>query len=309
MYSFYVIPGRKLFLTNVGIIPAQVPRLAGLLSVLLSIFLMTGAAATAEPDTRSFEERIQEKRLAISAGGFLVRFDSTYKYSDSVTHEQAFVDLEGQFGLPQTEFVGNSFALWRISDRGYVAGRFSKLHRSGERRVVQEPIVIEGDVVSVDGMMSARMDYDFLDFNYAYAFRSKEQSLVLGKVGVHIFSTKTGFLLEGDLVINGVEETGKIGDQADFLAAFPLIGVVLNYQMGNRLVVENFVDFVYLPFGDSQAVAIRTQLGCRYMIAPWLGLKAGLSYNFERVEYTEGSVTHEVEFDFSGLMANVYLAF
>ena len=61
--------------------------------------------------------------------------------------------------------------------------------------------------------------------------------------------------------------------------------------------------------GDTQAVAVRTQVGCRYMIAPWFGLKAGLSYNFERVEYTEDNLTHEVEFDFSGLMVKAYFAF
>jgi hypothetical protein len=69
------------------------------------------------------------------------------------------------------------------------------------------------------------------------------------------------------------------------------------------------VDFVYLPVGNTQALALRAQLGCRYMIASWFGLKAGLSYNFERVEYTEDSVTHEVEFDFSGLMLKAYFAF
>ncbi len=299
MNSFKIIPGRPLVRTLAG----------GLLPALLSVFLVTGTTAAAESDTPSLDERLQDKRLAISAGGFLVRFDSNYKYSDSETHDQAFVDLEGQFDLPQSEVVGNISALWRITDNGYLAGLFSRLHRSGERRVVQEPIVIEGDLVSLDGVMYARLDYDFFNFNYAYAFHRKEKSLVLGKAGVHVFSTDTGFLLEGDFFVNGVQESGNMGDQAEFVAAFPLVGVVLNYQLGRRLIVENLVDFVYLPVGDSQAVAIRAELGCRYMLTSWMGLKAGLSYNFERVEYTEGSVTHEVEFDFSGLMAKVYLTF
>ena len=309
--SFPDIPGWKLLLTNAGINPTKVPRRADLLPVLLSVFLMTVAitAAAAELETTSLAERMHGKRLAISAGVFLVRFDSTYKYSDAMSSAQAFVDLEGQLNLPQSAVVGNISALWRISDHGYLAGVFSQLRRSGERSVVQESIVIEGDVVSLDGVMSARMDYDFLDLSYAYAFHRKEQSLVLGKAGVHVFSTRAGFFLEGDLVINGEEESGKIGDETDFVAAFPLIGVVLNYQLGRRLIVENLVDFVYLPVGDSQAVALRAQLGCRYMITRWFGLKAGLSYNFEQVEYTEDGVTHEVEFDFSGLMVKAYLAF
>ncbi len=271
--------------------------------------LDVGTATAAELAETSFTERIEDRRLAISAGVFLVRFDSTYKYTDTESNDQAFVDMEGQLDLPTTEIVGNLNALWRITDHAYVAGTFSRLRRSGERRVVQEPIVIEGDLVSLDGVMSARLDYDFLDLNYAYAFHSREQSLVLGKAGVHIFSTHTGYFLDGDLIVNGEPETGTIGDEAEFVAAFPLIGLVANYQLGSRLIIENAVDFVYLPVGDTQAFAVRAQLGCRYMVAPWIGVKAGLSYNFERVEYKEDNIAHEVEFDFSGLIAKVYLAF
>jgi len=307
--SLSIIPHWELLLAIAGLNPSKVPCRAGLLWVLMPVLLMTGAAAAAEQDMMSISERIQDKRLAISAGVFLVRFDSTYKYSDVGSNMQAFVDLEGQLDLPRSEVVGNVSALWRISDHGYLGSVYSRLRRSGERNVVKESIIIENNVVSVNGVMSVRMDYDFVDFNYAYAFHRKKQSLVLGKVGVHVFSMRAGFLLAGDLVVNGVGEWGQIGDETEFVAAFPLVGVVLNYQLDRRLIVENTVDFVYLPFGDSQAQALRAQLGCRYMIAKWIGFKAGLSYNFERVEYTEGSVTHEVEFDFSGFMANVYLAF
>ena len=276
---------------------------------LLLVFLMTGAAAAAEPDTTGLGERMRSKRLAISAGVFLVRFDSTYKYSDAVSGEQAFVDMEGQLELPRTEVVGHINALWRMTSHSYLAGTYSSLRRSGQRSVVQESIVVDGDLVSLNGVMSVWLDYDFLDLNYAYAFHRKEESLVLGKAGIHIFSTRAGFSLEGELVVNGEPEFGMIGDKTDFVAAFPLIGVALNYQLGRRLVVENVVDFVYLPVGDTQAFALATQLVCRYMIVPWFGLRAGLSYNFERVEYTEDNVTHEVEFDFSGLLAKVYFTF
>ena len=286
-------------------------RRSRLVSTCLLMLTMTGAtvATAAESEPYSLAERIMDKRLAVTAGVFLVRFDSTYKYSDVGSTDQAFFDLEGQFDLPTSEVVGNFNALWRVSDHGYVAGTFSSLRRSGERRVVQEPIVVEGDLVSLDGVMFARFDYDFLDLNYAYAFHQKEQSLVLGKAGVHVFSMSSGFSLEGEFIVNGEPETDKISDELDFVAAFPLIGAVLNYQLGRRLIVENVVDFVYLPVGNTQALALRAQIGCRYMVAPWFGLKAGLSYNFERVEYTEDNITHEVEFDFSGLMLKAYFAF
>jgi hypothetical protein len=286
-------------------------RTPRLVSACLLLLTMTGAAITtaAEPDPAGLSERAQDNRLAISAGVFLVRFDSTYKYTDATSSEQGFVDMEGQLDLPTSEVVGNFTALWRMTDHAYLGGAFSSLRRSGERRVVQEPIVIEGDLISLDGVMSARLDYDFLNLSYAYAFHRREQSLVLGKAGVHVFRMDSGFSLEGELVVNGEPEIGKIGDEFDFVAAFPLIGIVLNYQLGSRLIVENVIDFVYLPVGNTQAVALRTLVGCRYMVAPWFGLKAGLSYNFERVEYTEDNITHEVEFDFSGLMVKAYFAF
>ncbi len=282
-----------------------------LVLICILVLSMTGTtvATATELEYQGFADRASGNRLAVSAGGFLVRFDSTYKYSDTASSDQAFIDMEGQFDLPTSEVVGNFNAMWRISDHDYVAGTFSSLRRSGERRVVQEPIVIEGDLVSLDGVMFARLDYDFLDLNYAYAFQRKEKSLILGKAGVHIFSMHSGFSLEGELVVNGEPQTDQIGNEFDFVAAFPLIGVVINYQLGRRWIMENVVDFVYLPVGNTQAVALRTQVGCRYMIAPWVGLKAGLSYNFERVEYTEDSIIHEVEFDFSGFMLKAYFAF
>jgi hypothetical protein len=282
-----------------------------LVSICLLVLSMTGTtiATAAGPDSQGLADRASDKRFAISAGVFLVRFDSTYKYYDSTSSDQAFIDMEGQLDLPISEVVGNFNALWRMTDHGYLAGTFTSLRRSGVRNVVQEPIVVEGDLVSLDGVMSARLDYDFLNLNYAYAFHRKEDSLVLGKAGVHIFRMDSGFSLEGEFVVNGEPETGKISDEFDFVAAFPLVGLVLNYQLSRPLTIENLVEFVYLPVGNIQALALRAQLGCRYMIASWFGLKTGLSYNFERVKYTEDSVTHEVEFDFSGLMLNAYFAF
>lgn len=276
--------------------------------LLLSLTCMGVTNATAS-DRYSLADRTEDRRLAVSAGAFLVRFDSAYKYTNATYNVQAFVDLEGQLDLPTSEVVGNISALWRMTDHGYLTGTYSSLRRSGERSVVQEPFIIEGSVVSLDGVMSARFDYDFVDLTYAYAFHVKEQSLALGKAGVHIFRTHVGLSLEGELVVDGVPETGKVGDEAEFVAAFPLLGVAINYQLGRRLFIENMVDFVYLPVGNSQGNALRAQLGCRYMFAPWIGIRAGLSYNHERVEYTEDGVTHEVEFDFSGLMAQVHLAF
>ena len=70
--SFPVNPGWKLLLTNADINTTKVPRRAYLLPVLLSVFLMAGAAAAAGPDTTSLAERTQDRRLAISAGVFLV---------------------------------------------------------------------------------------------------------------------------------------------------------------------------------------------------------------------------------------------
>ena len=286
------------------------PRCLLLSVCLLAVSLTAAAAAPVDSTPETLAERMESRRLAISAGVFYVRFDSTYKVSNTAGYEQVFVDLEGQLELPSTEVVGSLSALWRFKGKNYLAGTYTRLRRSAERLVVDESFIIENDVVTLNGNTSARLDYDFFDLNYAYAFHHKEKSVVLGKAGVHIFSTDGGFLLEGDIAINDeAPESGKIDAEAKFVAAFPLVGFAIDFQLEPRFSIENVVDFIYLPVSNTQAVAIRTQLGFRYKVAPRFGLRAGLSYNFERVEYTERDITHEVEFDFSGLMLKAYLKF
>ena len=280
--------------------------------VLLVLFLsMTGIVASpaAGQDPMNLAEYSKDKRLAISAGAFFVRFNSSYKYDDESNNERVFVDLEGQLDLPTTEIVANLMALFRITGRSYLVAECSSFRRSSERPLVQESVVIGTDTVSIDARSSAAMDYDFVDIGYAYAFHADERSMVLGKLGVHIFNMAAGFSIEGDLLVNQVPSTGVLSDQTDFIAAFPLVGVVLNFQIARRWLVHNVVDFVYLPVGDSQAVAIRTLVAGRFMFNRTVGIQAGLSYNFERVKYKEDSVTQEIEFDFSGLTASLYLAF
>jgi len=250
-----------------------------------------------------------DKRFAISAGAFFVRFNSSYKYDDEVNNERVFVDLEGQLDLPTTEIVANLMALFRITGRSYLVGEYSRFRRSSERPLVQESVVIETDTVSIDAQSAARMDYDFVNIGYAYAFHRDEHSLLLGKLGFHIFNMAAGFSIEGDLLVNQDPYSGELSDQTDFVAAFPLLGVILNFQIAPRWLVQNLVDFVYLPFGDSQAVAFSTLVAGRFMFNRTVGIQAGISYNFERVKHKEDGVTQEIEFDFSGLTANLYLAF
>jgi len=282
------------------------------LPVLLVLFLsMIGIVASpaAGQEPMNYGQYSKDKRLAISAGAFFVRFNSSYKYDDEGKNERVFVDLEGQLDLPTTEVVANLMALFRITGRGYLVAEYSSFRRSSERPLVQESVVTGTDTVSIDAQSATAMDYDFVDIGYAYAFHEDERSLVLGKLGAHIFNMAAGFSIEGDLLVNQVPSTGELSDQTDFIAAFPLVGVVLNFQLARRWLVHNLVDFVYLPFGDSQAVALRTVVGGRFMFNRTVGIQVGLSYNFERVKYKEDDVTQEIEFDFSGLTASLYLAF
>jgi hypothetical protein len=279
--------------------------------ILLPIFLMIsfGTTVAAEQDAMSLAQRSKNKRLAISAGAFFARFSSSYKYTDEGTTERIFIDLEGQLDLPTTEIVANLSALLRISGNSYLVGTYSSLRRSADRPLVKESVDIGEDIVTIDAVTSVTLNYDFVDLGYGYAFHSDESSLIIGKLGVHMFYTYASFSITGDLSVNEEEYNGRVGDETEFLFAFPLVGAAASFQISRRWSVENSVDFVYLPFGDTQGIALSSLVAARCMISETVGIQAGLSYNFERAQYKEGSVTHEVEFDFSGIKANVYLAF
>ena len=277
------------------------------LLILLTISFPPSEAAG--QDLMSLGQRNEDKRLAISAGAFFVRFNSNYKFDDEANNEQVFVDLEGQLDLPTTEIVANLIALWRVSGRSYLVGGYSGFRRSSERLLLGETVSIGADTVGINAVTSATMNYDFVDIGYGYALHRDERSQVIGKLGIHIFKVNGGFSIVGDLLVNQDSYSGEVSDRADFIAAFPLVGAVTDFQIGRRWIVHNLVDFVYLPIGDSQAVALSTIVAVRFMINGTVGIQMGLSYNFERVKHKEESVTQEIEFDFSGITANLYLAF
>jgi hypothetical protein len=281
------------------------------LAVLLILLTISFAPSTAAgQDPMSLGQRNKDKRLMISAGAYFIRFSSSYQYSDEIANERVFVDLEGQLDLPTTEIAASLVALWRVSGRSYVVGGYSSFHRSSERRLLGgPPVSTDADTVGIDAVASATMNYDFVNIGYGYAFHSDERSLVVGKLGIHIFNIDSGFSIEGNLLVNQDSYSGEVGDNANFIAAFPLIGAVVDFQIGRRWIVHNLVDFVYLPIGDTQAVALGTMVAARFMINGTVGIQMGLSYNFERVKHKEEGVTQEVLFDFSGLTASVYFAF
>ncbi|UCH85587.1 MAG: hypothetical protein JSW50_07850 [Candidatus Latescibacterota bacterium] len=280
-----------------------------LLLVLLLLMIGIVAPPAAGQEPMNLAQFSMDKRLVISAGAFFVRFNSSYKYDDQTSNERVFVHLEGQLDLPTTEIVANFIAQLRIAERHYLVGEYVSLRRSSERRLLQGSLDTGRDTVAIDAQTTATMNYNFVDIGYAYMFFRDERTLVLGKLGVHIFDLNAAFSINGDLVVNQDPYSGEISDGTDFVAFFPLVGAILNFQIARRWFVQNLVDFVYLPIGDSQAAAIRTVVAGRFMFNRTVGIQAGVSYNFERVKYTEDGVTQEVEFDFSGLGAGLYLAF
>jgi len=287
------------------------PRTRLITPLLLILFLLIGFvdAAAVDLDPLNQAQRSREKRLVISGGVFLVRFDSSYKYSKEGTTEHFFVDLEGQLDLPTSEVVGNVSAALRIGGNSYLGGYYTRLRRSSQRHLIDDSIDIGDDIAAIDAVTTAVLDYDFLDLTYGHVLHRDERALIIGKLGLHFLYAKAGFSIEGDLSVNEDDYSGKIGDEEKFVFAFPLLGAAFGFQLARRWVVENSIDFVYLPIGDTRGVALRTLMGLRYMISAKVGIQGGFSYNFERVVYEEDGATHEVEFDFSGLMLNAYLAF
>ena len=81
------------------------------------------------------------------------------------------------------------------------------------------------------------------------------------------------------------------------------------FQMARRWIIVNSVEFVYLPIGDTRGAALRSLLAAGFLINRAVGVKVGLSYNYERLEFKTDSATEEVEFDFSGIKASAFFAF
>ena len=278
-----------------------------ILPILLAVVLV--APATADVDPMSLGQRNKDNRFALSAGAFFVRFNSSYAYKAEGFGERRFVDLEGQLDVPATEIVGNLAARFRIADRHHIMAEYSRFRRSGDRGLEGETIDIGGTTVGFNGRTTVEMNYDFVDVNYGYAFTRDERSSFIGELGVHIFRLESGYSIVGELVVDGNTYPSDIEGGDVITAAFPLLGVAIEFQMARRWIIVNSVDAVYLPVGDIRGAAVRTLLAGGFLISRSVGLKLGLSYNYERLEYKTDSAIEEVEFDFSGIMASVFFVF
>lgn len=277
----------------------------------LTILLVLGlaAAAQADPFPMDLRELTRGKSVVFSVGAAAVGFESTYKYTSDGSPGQMFISLEGDLGLPDTDVVPSLGVSVRLSDRSSVVGSYMRLDRETGSTLINRSVDTEDDVLAINAEASAYMNYDFIDLVYSYALTNDDRSAIRGVAGLHLFYFGSGFSMAGTFMVNDEAYEGELSSSGDFVAGFPKLGINNLFMIGRRWLIENVVEFVYLPIGDVQGAALSARMSSRFLISRTVGVQLGLSYNSERVEYKSEGTAQEVAFTYNGFSMNAYFAF
>lgn len=272
--------------------------------VLFSLLALTySASVLASETTDPGIPKPKDRRYALSIGAIAGNFNSSYDSGNGGV--LGYIDLEGTLGLPRQQTIPSAAVMARVARKHFISASYFSTRRNNT--------LFEGQIGDAELGVAAKADLDFntnnLELAYAYQLHSDDRLNIKALGGLYVLGLDAGFTIEGGYSIDGVAYTGKLEEKITFVAPFPLGGVSIDYHLNRRWSFATAVEAVYLPVGDIQAGALKTNIHARYAFRPSLGILMGISHFNISVDYTEDSKTSNIQYGYDGLYVGAYYAF
>jgi len=247
-----------------------------------------------EPRAREDANGYEWKRLQLSLGAQLIaEVDTVLRVDSETLGRGAEIDLEDDFDVDDSLFLGRIDAGWRFAKRHALDFSVFRLAREGTR-VIDRDIQIGDVVFPVDARVTSESEQTIVKLAYRYAFLNRERWHVGASIGAHTMDWKTEW------------RAGSLALEEDFdvLVPLPVLGLFGSYALTPKLYLEASSEFFGLEYEEFDGFLNNTRLALEHRTFRHAGFGIGLDYFLidASVESESGNLSASAEYDYLGLV-------
>jgi hypothetical protein len=233
----------------------------------------------------------------LSVGGMLQRFDSGLRLDGSQGQSSEF-DLEDIGGVERSKSTFWGEATWRFASRHRLGLQVFTARRQNER-AISENIVIEGQDIPVNTVLSTEAKNTFLVANYQYSFIKSEKMELAGLLGLYTARLRFTF--------GATEPLVEIDRKAT--APVPVLGASISYYVNPRWTVSGFSEGLKINLGDVDGWVLNLGVSTDYMLSRHFGVGVGYNATSFRLDVEQSDFNGRMTWTTQGLMAYGQLRF
>ena len=265
--------------------------------VSVAVLLLSGTAVFAADEENPFE-RGSKDIFSVSAGAFLMDFDSSAELDPEAGGEGSNVDLENDLGLDASTSRARIDAYWRFARKhrldfgGYIFNRHNE--RELDRRIHF------GDTVyDVGARVETRFNTSVYKLSYRYSFIRSERVEIGASIGISAITSR--LRIEGEGSVNGsgdsFEETSK-----RIIAPIPVLGVAAELKIVKSLFARVSGEYFHIDVSGVDGRFSDARLSLDWYPFKHFGFGAGYNRVGIGAEDTDDD-NYKLEYSYDGLLA------
>ncbi len=272
-----------------------------LMTLTLSLFA-NESSVELENDKKNYDS----KHFAIGVGVGVVKFNTNLKISPSDSGRSLFLDVEGNFDLPDMATVNIFYAAYRFNDNHSILINYFGVNRSTSTISIDQTF---GDIYVLKANVDIYDKSKFYNLAYGYTlFRNQNGSIVF-VAGLNTINLNYSLELKGELSKDGVPVSREQIINADVYAPLPLIGLNYKFKYTKKFAVSTKVSIVGGKYQNIKAAVLHTTISSIYNVTDHIGLRLGLSYFDATIAIDNPEAFYKVNYGYKGVNAGVHFAF
>lgn len=273
--------------------------------VLLCLVLMNVIYPTSNTAMAGEAIEVEKGNFALGVGYAVVRFDTNIKLKDKQTGFSIFVDGEGTFGLPESDYFPVMYGAYRFTRKHMMGFSYFKVKRESTLLSFDETV----DDVTIQGQVTLNDNTSFYNLFYGYSLYEDDRSRVLGLIGINGLDLKYVVEADGTITYPDNSITASYEDGASVFAPLPLLGFDFWYKFTPKWGLATKVTFVAGEYQDVKAWVVNTTINARYRFSKYVGGTVGVTYFDADVTIEDSEERTDINYGYDGLFLGLHVVF
>lgn len=243
----------------------------------------------------------------LGVGFALVRFDTSFKFTNKETGRKVFVDADGNLGLPENVALPVIYGQYRFTNKHAIGFNYFKVKRESALFNFDEDL---GDV-HIKGSALFRDETYFFNVKYINTLFEDSRSRVQILFGLNVMDIKYVLEAEGEIIYSDTPTiiSGTLREEASVLAPLPLFGLEFMNSFTNEWSLQTKISLVAGKYKDVRAWVVNTNISANYKISPNMGATIGIAYFDADVVINDDLERSEIKYGYDGLIIGLHAVF
>jgi hypothetical protein len=234
----------------------------------------------------------------ISAGTFLINFDTNARLDSETLGKGTDLDFENDLGLSSSQNRARLDGYWRFAHKHRLDFAFYYYNRTADR-VIDQPIEWGNVIYDVGAELHSEVKFQFFKVNYKYSF-VRTQNLEFG-FSAGLSTIQTDAEIAGQGTVDGGDVVSYEKKSNSLLVPIPVLGLYGEWRMVRNLYLRGGAEYLAVNVaGWNGSVA---DLRASVDWYPFKHFGFGVGYNIFRIDALKDATSDfDFRYQFSGLL-------